>query len=72
MYLVYIGIQYINCKEYCNQNTITININGSIFIRHGKSTMIIILQKKMDLDKRKIKNHPPSPVNNTRVETAFL
>ena len=43
-----------------NQNTILINIISSYFIRYGKIQWNSI-NKKMDLNNRKMKNDPPSP-----------
>ena len=50
---------------YQNQNTIIINIICQYFITDEKKHNETQLTKnKMDLNNRKIKNYPPSPMNS--------
>ena len=44
-----------------NKNIIKINKILYNFIRYGKSIMKFNLQKKMDLNNRKMANHHPTP-----------
>ena len=47
-----------------NQNTILINIKWYYFTRYGKKyNEIQSTKNKMDLNIRKMTNHPPSPVS---------
>ena len=44
-----------------NRNTIIIYKIWKYFIRNGKSTEIQLTKNQMDLNIRKMTNHPPSP-----------
>ena len=51
-----------DCLSLPSQNTILINVKWYYFMRHGKKYNEIQLTKnKMDLNNRKMTNHPPSP-----------
>ena len=54
--------------NYPNQNTIIINIFFQYFIRYGKYNEIQLTKNKMNFNNRKIKNNPPSPAFNIRLE----
>ena len=49
-----------------NQNAIVINLKWYYFTRHGKNTVKFYLQNKMELNNRKMTNHPPCPVTTVR------
>ena len=53
-----------------NQNTILINIKWYYFTKYGKNTMKF--NKKMDLNNRKMTNHPPSPYTGANNCTAAI
>ena len=54
-----------------NQNTILINIKWYYFTRYEKNNEIQLTKNKMDLNNRKMTNHPPSHAqrSNTEVST---